>query len=79
MIRLTLSNGSDNGSIILDLGLSLGRLALGLVLLLLLLCLVFGLVLLSEQSTEDRGPLAGNGARLGLRLLCLLILIGRAA
>jgi hypothetical protein len=75
----TLSNG-DNGSFLLyDLGLCLGRLALNLVLILLLLCLVFGLILLSEESTEDGGTLARYGARLGLGLFSLLLLVGRAA
>jgi hypothetical protein len=61
----------DDGSILLDLR-CLGGLALGLVLLLLLL----SLILLSEQTAEDGGTLARDGARLGL--LCLL-LVSRAA
>jgi hypothetical protein len=65
----------DNRSLLLDdLWLGLGSISLGLVLLLLLL----SLVLLSEQTTEDGGALAGCGARLGLLRRLLGLVVGAA-
>jgi len=62
--ELTLHGCNDRSSsewlILLQLGLCLGGLALSLVLLLPLLDLVFGLVLLSKETTEDGGTLAAG-------------------